>query len=98
MKFEVETNQVSSAVRQMNSTLDAIEKGRGRMYAQIHELDGMWVGEAHDTFAAQYDVDNQQMTRLLNSLKEIATLFDEARQSYDKCEQGAKSKIASIRI
>ena len=98
MKFDVETGQLNTMVQSFQESLTQISGNRERMYQALEALDGMWKGQSHDAFVAQYSADNEKMVALIKDLQQLAENMGKARQSYDTCEQEVKSAIASIQI
>lgn len=98
MKFEVDTNQLSTAVGSLQDVLNEISDQREKMYSAIKVLDGMWVGESHDAFFTQYENDNEMMTALIQDLSTVIVNFGTARENYDTCEESAKDMARQIRI
>lgn len=98
MKFEVDTNQLAAAVGSLQETLNEISDNQAKMYSVIESLEGMWKGEAHDTFAAQYENDNEMMAALIQDIDIVIENFGTARESYDTCEESAKDIARQIQI
>ncbi len=98
MKFEVDTQQVAGTVRELNQTLDTIRQNRITMYRSIEDLNGMWVGDAHDAFAAACADDDAEMQALIKQLEVMFSDISEARQEYDTCEAENQRLAASIQI
>ena len=98
MKFEVDTNQLGTAVRSMLDALSEISNQRITMYSAIKTLDGMWVGESHDVFLAQYENDNEMMASLIQDLNTVVGNFGTARENYDACEESVKDLVRQISI
>ena len=98
MKFEVETNQVKSMTDSYQATLSEISSVKARLYEVMTQLDGMWQGEAHDKFEAEYTSDTERLQELLDSLKHVGENISEARISYENCEAEVKNTISAINI
>ena len=98
MKFEVETGQVQNLTQNFQDALSQISGNKQRMYQALEGLDGMWQGQAHDAFVAQYQKDNQEMETLIQELQQVAENIGTARQEYDNCEQEVKDMISAINV
>ncbi len=98
MRFEVDTNQVSQTVTKMTELIHNISSEKSQMMSAIGSLSSMWVGEAHDAFVTQVQVDDAELQSLVEDLNAIAERFDQARIAYDKCENKAMETIASISV
>ena len=98
MKFEVETERVSMTVTKLQQALDNISRNRARMFQAIEDLNGMWIGQAHDAYMAQAVQDNAEVLSVVAGIQEIIDAVSTARQSYDSCEQQAVEMIASLTI
>lgn len=98
MKFEVETNQVKAMAESYQETLSQISSGRAKLYEVMAQLDGMWQGQAHNAFAAEYMADTERLGDLLTQLQRVGENISDARISYDTCEQEVKSIIQAIEI
>lgn len=98
MKFEVETSSLNTTVRKMETERNNIQKVSQRLYAALAALDGMWVGTAHDSFAAQYKADQQILDDMGKTISGVISGMDSARRTYDQCEQSVKSEIKKISI
>lgn len=98
MTFEVETASLDSTVRSMESELSKIATLTTQLYAALEALDGMWVGAAHDTFAAQYAGDQQILENMRRTIDGVIEGMDKARKQYDTCEQSVSNAIKKISI
>lgn len=98
MKFEVETERVSMTVTKLQQALDNISRNRAGMFQAIEELNGMWIGQAHDAFLAQAAQDNAEVLSVTAGIQEVIDAVSTARQSYDSCERQAVEMIASLAI
>ncbi len=98
MRFEVDTNQVSQTVTRMTELIHNISSEKSQMMSAIGSLSSMWVGEAHDAFVTQVQVDDAELQSLVEDLNAIAERFDQARIAYDNCENKAMETIASISV
>ena len=98
MKFEVETTTVRSTVTRMEETIQHIAENRAGMFAAMEALDGMWAGQAHDAFAAQYVSDNELVLAVITGVQDIIEKISVARQSYETCESEAVEMIAAVQI
>ena len=98
MRFEVDTNQVSQTVTKMTELIHNISSEKSQMMNAVGSLSSMWVGEAHDAFVAQVQVDDAELQSLVEDLNAIADRFDQARIAYDNCENKAMETIAAISV
>ena len=98
MRFEVDTTQVGQAVHSMDDLIKQISDQRKKMMTAIDEMNGMWIGSAHDAFLAQFQKDNQSMIELISLLKQMSGKYSEARTAYDTCEASAVNTIAAIQV
>lgn len=98
MRFEVETSSLNTTVQNMESELVNIMKIRGKLYAALEALDGMWVGAAHDTFAAQYLADQKMLNDMGNAISQVIDGMDNARRTYDQCEATVSAEIRKISV
>ena len=96
MKFEVNTNQLSSTIKEFQQTLAQVSRTRVQMYKAFDELGTTWKGEAHDSFLTQFHSDNQLMVSLIDEITESANKMSEARSAYDTSEESALQLIKSI--
>lgn len=98
MKFEVDTNQLSTTVKSLQDALNEISDNRIKMYSAIEALDGMWMGQAHDAFLTQYENDNEMLIALIQDIDTVFENYGIARKNYDDCEESAKDIARQIRI
>ncbi|MCD7887506.1 MAG: WXG100 family type VII secretion target [Clostridiales bacterium] len=98
MTFEVDTSQVATAVKSMQSALDNVTTERKNLFGAIEALDGMWVGEAHDLFVSRCTTDNETMQALCNAIQPIIDDVESAKKSYDVCEESVGDSISSIQV
>lgn len=98
MRFEVDTGRVAQELSSMESTLKQISDNRKTMYQSLETLDGMWRGEAHDAFHAQFTEDDEEMQRLIQDIKALFTDIGKARQSYETCESEIRQMAANLHI
>lgn len=98
MRFEVETSSLNTTVHNMESELANIQKISTRLYAALEALDGMWVGAAHDTFAAQYLADQQMLNDMGKAISQVIDGMDNARKTYDQCETSVSAEIRKITV
>lgn len=96
MKFEVDTNQLSSTIREFQQTLEQVNRTREQLYRAFDELGTTWKGEAHDSFQTQFHNDNQRMAVLLNEILDASNQMSDARSAYDSSEESALRLIKSI--
>lgn len=97
-RFEVETSSLSSTVKSMESELDNIHNIIERLYSALSALDGMWIGSAHDMFAAQYQADQQMLKNMSKTIAGVIEGMSSARKTYEQCEQSVKTEIQKISI
>lgn len=98
MKFEVDTNRVGMTATRMQELINTVANNRKSMMDAVSSLNGMWVGEAHDAFVAQFQRDNSDMITLIQELEAITELFLDAKHAYEDCENSAKEMISSLQI
>lgn len=98
MTFEVETSSLNSTVKSMETELNNITEISKRLYSALNALDGMWIGTAHDTFAAQYQADQQMLRNMSKTISSVIEGMDSARRTYEQCEQSVKSEIGKIAV
>lgn len=98
MNFEVDTSMLGALTKKLRENLENISQQRSEMYSQLEALDGMWEGEAHDTFVAQYQIDHELMRKLLNELGTLAEHVGVSKENYDDCEEEALKLIRAISI
>ena len=98
MTFEVETASLNSTVRSMEAELNKITTLASKLYTALEALDGMWVGAAHDSFAAQYAQDQQILDNMRKTIDGVIEGMDKARKKYDTCEQSVSNAIKKISI
>ncbi len=96
--FEVETSSLNSTVKNMESELSRITEISKRLYAALSALDGMWIGAAHDAFAAQYQADQEMLNKMSQTIDAVIEGMDSARKTYEQCEQSVKSEIQKVAI
>ncbi len=98
MKFEVDTSSLGSTIRSMDAELNKIASISKRLYGALSALDGMWVGAAHDTFAAQYQADQQVLGNMSKTISGVIEGLENARKTYENCEQSVETEIRKIAI
>ena len=98
MRFEVDTDRVAQTTARMTDLIQNIANEKTQMMGAVQSLSGMWVGEAHDAFVAQVQIDDTELNQLVQDLEGIAERFDQARRAYDKCENKAMDTIAAITV
>lgn len=98
MKFEVDTDLLSTAVNKLNTTLQEISINREEMYSAVEELEATWRGPAHDEYRAQFQTDSEEMTALTREIQEVIDRIGEARKGYANCEAGVGDLIQKISI
>ena len=98
MTFEVETASLASTIKQMDAELDSILTTSKDLYAALEALDGMWVGTAHDTFAAQYHTDQQILNGMIKTIMSVIEGMDDARAEYEQCEKSVETEIRKIAV
>jgi len=98
MKFEVETSSLSYTVQKMEAELNKIKETAKKLYSALTTLDGMWDGAAHDTFAAQYQSDQKLLENMSRTISGVIEGMDEARKTYEQCEQSVETEIRKIAI
>lgn len=98
MKFEVDTVQVANAKTRLQVALDDVSESRRAMFQAIETLNGMWTGEAHDAYLAQFIADSEMTAAVISEIQTLINSVDTARKSYDTCEQTVKDLIAAVVI
>lgn len=98
MRFEVETSSLESTIDSMDAELDKIGQISKRLYTALEVLDSMWVGAAHDVFAVQYQSDQQKLSQMCKTISGVLEGLDEARRTYEQCEQSVETEIKKIRV
>ena len=98
MRFEVDTDQLETSVNRMQVLYDKISRERNQMYAALEALDGLWMGEAHDTFVVQYSADNVIVTEVLEGIRDVIAKISNAKREYDTCESEVVDIISSVQV
>ena len=98
MTFEVETASLNATIRNMQAEADRIANTSKNLYAALEALDGMWVGAAHDTFAAQYLADQEVLGKMQQTIMNVIKGLENARSEYDRCEENVSAEIKKIAI
>lgn len=96
MKFEVETSSLDSTIKNIETELNSIAQIVKQLYSALEALDGMWIGVAHDTFAVQYQTDQQKLNQVSRCIANVIEGMDSARHSYEQCEASVKTEIKKI--
>ena len=98
MKFEVNTATLNDTVKEMERELNNIRNIHKQLEGAVSALHGMWVGEAHTIFEKQFQIDQNILSAMCQTLDTIIDGIDNARDKYDRCEQSVKSEISKISI
>lgn len=98
MKFEVDTTQVAGTKTRLQAALDSVSESRAAMFQAIESLNGMWAGQAHDAYLAQFTIDSEMTAGVIGELQSLINSVDTARRSYDTCEQTVKDLVAAVVI
>ena len=98
MKIEISTEQLSGDISAMQNCLERLENAKTNMFSCIEQLNGMWMGSAHDAFVIQTRNDTQQIEELLENLQEMIACMEYAKTEYENCAASVEDKSASIQI
>lgn len=98
MKFQVDTALLSSDVKAMEGELENLRRAGESMNRAFDSLESMWGGEAHDAFVVQYRIDYQFLLSFFDSMQHEISEIRLAQEQYEKCENEARAKIASVSV
>ena len=68
------------------------------MVDHMNALNGMWEGEAHDTFLQTFESDKQKTLSMIEDLKRILAELRFAHTQYSDCENTVSAMIEQIPV
>lgn len=98
MRIEISTDQLAGDISSMQSRADDLENAKNQVFACLDNLNGMWVGSAHEAFVQQTQADQEELLALIKNLSEIISCMEYAKQEYDGCHDSVNELLASIQI
>lgn len=96
--IEVNTAVLKSDVASIEDEIRKITTAADRLLQTLHELEGMWDGNAKQAFSAAVNSDIAQLRELLKAMQNFTRKTSEAREEYDKCENAVAQIVESIRV
>lgn len=96
--IEVNTSTLSGDINQMQNLLSQIVSAKEGVKNSIQTLDGMWKGVAHDTFMSAFAEDYELFNQLCETISKIIGCMENARSTYDSCEERVRAAVDAIRI
>lgn len=98
MNIEISTEHLSNDISTMQSRVEELENAKTQVFGCLDNLNGMWLGSAHDAFVAQTGVDSEELNGLIKNLNNLIECMQFAKTEYEKCQDDVSSKIAAILI
>lgn len=96
--IEVNTATLKSDVATIEGEIQKITTAADRLLQVLHDLEGMWDGNAKQAFSVAATGDITQLKELVKAMKNFTMKTSEAREEYDKCENAVAQIVASIRV
>lgn len=96
--IEVNTATLRSDVSVIMTELERIRKNSDQLSAILSELDGMWEGNAKQAFSSAVRDDLGRLRELVKAIQDLTQRTSDAREEYDKCENGVSQIVSSIRV
>jgi len=96
--IEVNTSTLKSDVSGIVGELRAILQCADKLAETLHQLEGMWDGNAKQAFSAAVQDDLGRLRELVKAMQDLTAKTGGAREEYDKCENAVSQIIASIRV
>lgn len=96
--IEVNMAALKSDVSTIEDEIQKINTAAERLLQVLHELEGMWDGNAKQAFSAAVNSDIAQLKELVRAVKDFTGKTGEAREEYDKCENAVSQIVTSIRV
>lgn len=66
--------------------------------SQMHALNGMWTGQAHDAFLQRFEQDRIRNQNMINYIRETLEAIEYAEMEYIRCENNVAGLVDSIRV
>lgn len=96
--IEVNTSTLSGDINKMQDLLSQIVSGKEGVSESVHALDSMWSGTAHDTFMAAFAEDYELFNQLCSTISKIILCMENAKVTYDNCEDRVRTAVNAIHI
>lgn len=97
-KIRINTGALNQTRQNVQNQLNQIKKEIEQISADMNELNGMWKGDAHETFQAAIQSDLQLLQDACESLRGVVQYESNAVTEYNKCEQQVNEMIAQIHV
>lgn len=97
-KIRVNTKSLDATKSNVSRQIKEIRRQIGLLYDDVKTLNGMWEGDAHDTFSNEFMADIRKLENLCGRLDDIVSYEDNAINEYQKCESKVSELISSISI
>lgn len=98
MIIEISTDQLAGDISAMQSRVEALENAKTQVFQCLDNLNGMWIGAAHEAFVQQTEVDSYELIALIQNLKHLISCMEYAKQEYNECHGSVNDMIAALHI
>ena len=98
MIIEISTDQLAGDISAMQSRVEALENAKTQVYQCLDNLNGMWIGPAHEAFVQQTEVDSQELIALIQNIQNLISCMEYAKREYDECQGSVNDMIAAFYI
>lgn len=95
-KFNVSASQVSAGVEQLREANAQFKTALMQLESLEEKLNGMWDGEANDSFHTAFNNDKQQMAEFYNTIEKYAQVLEGIVKRYMQAEAN-NAEIAKTR-
>ena len=96
--IEVNTNTLKADISEIENELRAILQCAEKLSATLGQLEGMWDGNAKQSFSLAVRDDLNRLKDLVKAMQNLTSKTGTAREEYDRCESTVSQIIASIRV
>lgn len=97
-KIKIDTSKLQKDRNLMENHLNIILDNVKSMYEEVKVLDGMWDGEAKESFNVQFNSDYNAANQLIKEIRNFISKMDYAEKKYVECEGKVSEIINSIKI
>lgn len=98
MNIEINTEELYNDISNMQNSVGNLSNAKTQVFSCLDNLNGMWIGAAHDAFVTQTEVDAQELTALINNLNDLIECMEYAKTEYGNCESSVNEAIAAIQL
>lgn len=97
-KIKINTSSLKRDTDTISQELKDIKNKIEKMKSDVASLNGMWSGEANESFNKSFQDDITDLNHICDNIQSIIDYESKAKTEYDACEKKVSDLVDSITI